>query len=100
MEEKNQGLRRRKYDADFKAEVLKMVANGQSVAYVSQSLGISESLIYRWKQKRKGENKEEVEADLSSLSVENQQLKDRVRQLETERDRDPMLTHVCGSKKP
>jgi transposase len=37
MEEKNKGLRRRKYDADFKAEVLKMVANGQSVSYVSKA---------------------------------------------------------------
>jgi transposase len=85
MEEKNKGLQRRKYDADFKAEVLKMVANGQSVAYVSKALGISENIIYRWKQKRKGE-KEELKADLSSLSAENQQLKDRVRQLETERE--------------
>jgi transposase len=85
MEEKNKWLQRRKYDADFKAEVLKMVANGQSVAYVSQALGISENLIYRWKQKRKGE-KEAGKGDLSSLSAENQQLKDRVRQLETERE--------------
>jgi transposase len=85
MEEKNKGLQRRKYDAEFKAEVLKMVANGQSVAYVSQALGISENLIYRWKQKRKGE-KEAGKGDLSSLSAENQQLKDRVRQLETERE--------------
>jgi transposase len=85
MEEKNKGLQRRKYDAEFKAEVLKMVANGQSVAYVSQALGISENLIYRWKQKRKGE-KEAGKGDLSSLSAENQQLKERVRQLETERE--------------
>jgi transposase len=86
MEEKNKGLQRRKYDAGFKAEVLKMVANGQSVAYVSQALGISENLIYRWKQKRKGENKEGQQTDLSLLSAENQQLKERVRQLETERE--------------
>jgi transposase len=85
MEEKNKGLQRRKYDAEFKTEVLKMVANGQSVAYVSQALGISENIIYRWKQKRKGE-KEVGKGDLSSLSAENQQLKERVRQLETERE--------------
>jgi transposase len=63
-----------------------MVANGQSVAYVCKALGISDNIIYRWKQKRKGENKERVKAELSSLSAENQQLKDQVRQLETERD--------------
>jgi transposase len=85
MEEKNKGLQRRKYDAEFKTEVLKMVAKGQSVAYVSQALGISENIIYRWKQKRKGE-KEGGKGDLSSLSAENQQLKERVRQLETERE--------------
>ena len=56
MEEKNQGSRRRKYDADFKAEVLKMVANGQSVAYASKALGISENIIYRWKQQTKGKD--------------------------------------------
>jgi transposase len=57
MEEKDKGLQRRKYDAEFKSEVLTMVANGQSVAYVSKALGISENIIYRWKQKRKGEKK-------------------------------------------
>ena len=54
MKEKNKGLERRKYGADFKVEVLKMVASGQSVAYVSQALGVSENLIYRLKQKTKG----------------------------------------------
>jgi len=86
MEEKNQGLRRRKYDADFKAEVLKMVANGQSVAYVSKALGISENIIYRWKQQTKGKARVSHQHDSSLLAVENQQLKDRVRQLETERE--------------
>jgi len=54
MEEKKQVLSRRKYDTVFKAEVLKLVASGQTVAYVSQALGVSENLIYRWKQHTKG----------------------------------------------
>jgi len=41
MEEKNKGLQRHKYEADFKIEVLKMVASDQTVAYVSQALGVS-----------------------------------------------------------
>jgi transposase len=86
MKEKNKGLQRRKYDADFKTEVLKMVTSGQPVAYVSQALGVSESLIYRWKQKTKGKEKAAFQDDSTPLSVENQQLKERVRQLETERD--------------
>lgn len=85
MEKKKEQLRR-KYDAEFKAEVLKMVSRGQAVAYVSQALGVSESLIYRWKQSTKGKEKEAFPTDRSPLTLENQQLKERVRQLETECD--------------
>jgi transposase-like protein len=46
MQPKNKPLKRRKYDAIFKTDVLKMIANGQSVPYVAQALGISEALIY------------------------------------------------------
>jgi transposase-like protein len=51
MQLKNNPLKRRKYDrtggpAHFKADVLKMIANGQSVAYVAQALGLSEALVY------------------------------------------------------
>ena len=46
MEEKKKGFSHRKYDVDFKAEVLKMVAGGQSEAYVSKALWLSENLIY------------------------------------------------------
>ena len=46
MQLNNKPINRRKYDATFKADVLKMIANGQSVAYVAQALGISEALIY------------------------------------------------------
>jgi transposase len=35
--------KRRKYDEDFKAEVLKMVENGQAVSQISKSLGVSEN---------------------------------------------------------
>jgi len=51
MQPKNKSSNRRKYDATFKADVLKMITNGQSVAYVAQALGISEALIYKWKQR-------------------------------------------------
>ncbi len=85
MEEKKQVPPRRKYDADFKAEVLKMVAGGQAVSYVSKALGVSENLIYRWRQRTEGKEKSASETGTASLSVENQQSKERVRQLETER---------------
>ncbi|WP_028523151.1 transposase [Runella limosa] len=86
MQSKRQSLKRRKYDADFKAEVLKMITNGQSVAYVSQALGISEALIYKWKQRTKGEEKQLLLGQISDTLLENQRLQQRVRQLEVERD--------------
>ena len=84
MQPKKAPKTRRKYDADFKAEVLKMLDSGQTVTYVANALGISENLIYR----RKSLNQvgKKVVAGQSELTVENQQLKDRVRQLETERE--------------
>lgn len=44
MQPKNKPVKRCKYDAIFKADVLKMIDNGQSVAYVAQALGISAAM--------------------------------------------------------
>src|SRR3954467_1340201 len=43
------GVKRRKYDASFKQEVLQMIYNGRPLSEVAQSLGIGENIIYRWK---------------------------------------------------
>ena len=75
---------RRKYDANFKTEVLKMLASGQTPAYVANALGISENIIYRWKSTNQVGKKSEILA--GDLVTENQQLKERLRQVETERD--------------
>ena len=75
---------RRKYDADFKTDVLRMLASAQTPAYIANALGISENIIYRWKSVNQvGKKNNQLTGD---LTTENQQLKDRVRQLETERD--------------
>jgi len=86
MQPKNQPLRRRKYDATFKADVLKMIDNGQSVPYVAQALGISEALIYKWKQRNKGEEKHHSSGQASEVLIENQRLLQRISQLEVERE--------------
>ncbi len=87
MQPKNKPLQRRKYDTTFKADVLKMIANGQSVNYVAQALGISEALIYKWKQRAKGEKKQRLPPNQSSeIALENQRLLQRISQLETERE--------------
>ncbi len=39
----------RKYDDEFKQQALKRVFDGQSVASVSEELGINPSLIHKWK---------------------------------------------------
>jgi transposase len=49
MKEKSNGAKRRRYDASFKEEVLRMIYNGRLVSEVAQSLGIGENLIYKWK---------------------------------------------------
>lgn len=86
MQPKNQPLKRRKYDITFKADVLKMIANGQSVAYVAQALGISEALIHKWKQRNRREEKQRLSGPASDTLLENQRLQQRISQLETERD--------------
>ncbi len=86
MQPKNKPLKRRKYDADFKVDVLKMITNGQSVPYIAQALGISEGLIYKWKQRTKGEEKQRLINHDSDVLFENQRLHQRVQQLEVERN--------------
>ncbi len=49
MKENSSGIRRRKYDASFKEEVLQMISNGRPVSEVARSLGIGENIIYRWR---------------------------------------------------
>lgn len=89
MEPNKKHQKRRKYDESFKAEVLEMVAHGQAASQVAQNLGISESLIYKWKNKTdrakqitKGRN----ETALGDVVAENVQLKSQLRRTEMERD--------------
>jgi transposase len=69
---------RRKYDDDFKHQALLMIRNGQSARSVAHSLGISESLLHKWKQSRRDEQTE--------LEQENEELRSRLKQVEIERD--------------
>ena len=91
MKEKSTGAKRRKYDASFREEVLRMVLNGRPVNEVAQSLGIGENLIYKWKS-RHSSGKEQRPATTAKaehvISSENQQalLLKRIRELEQERD--------------
>lgn len=87
MEPNKKHKKRRKYDENFKVEVVSMVANGQPASQVAQRLGISESLIYKWKKQTsnevtKGERKESV----AEVLEENARLQKELRRTEMERD--------------
>src|SRR5687767_14795072 len=69
---------RRKYDDEFKQQALMMVRNGQSVRSVAEALGISENLLHQWKRSAR--------ANQSTAELEVEQLRQRLRQAEMERD--------------
>jgi transposase len=85
MKEKAVTMKRRKYDAAFKQEVLKMVSTGRAVNEIAQSLGIGENLIYKWKS-RHVHTAHQAEAGKGVDFAQVEALNRRIRELETERD--------------
>jgi len=74
----------RKYTPEFKADVLRLVANGESILGVAQKMGISDSIIHAWRaaeKKTKGGEK-----STSTLEEEVETLRRQLRQTELERD--------------
>lgn len=86
MESKSVKSTRRKYDADFKKEVIRMIESGRTVPDVAQSLGIGTNLIYYWiKRAKKKKETPGVEPDIS-FDEEKVTLQKRIKELEQERD--------------
>lgn len=73
----------RKYDDEFKQQAVKKVFDGQSAASVSRELGVSESLVHKWKHQvvKNNRNAGADEQDKELLT-----LKKRVRELEQENE--------------
>lgn len=87
MEQKLSKKRHRKYDADFKKEVLKMIESGRSVPDISQSLGIGSNLIYTWVKRSKASSADtKFTGSVSTLDEEKLSLHKRIKELEMERD--------------
>jgi transposase len=87
MEQKTLKKKHRKYDADFKKEVLKMIESGRSVPDISQSLGIGSNLIYTWaKRSRSSSTAIRPIGSLLSLDEEKLAMHKRIKELEMERD--------------
>ena len=82
MKRESKSKKRRQYDAEFKADLLRMHEQGRSVSSLSESFGINENLIYRWKSAVKVSSKQEN----SSLAEENKQLRSELVEMRQERD--------------
>ena len=73
---------RRQYDEAFKQNALQLIESGRSVHSVSQSLGVSEGLLYNWKSKAKQKNSTPTEPINEELAT----LKKELAAVEMERD--------------
>ena len=82
MNDKKQPIRRRTFDADFKAEALRMVAQGQSASAAARSLNVSEQLLSRWKSQQSNQ----MGRQRADQADEVAQLKAQLRRVEMERD--------------
>jgi len=82
MKQEKKTKKRRRYDADFKANILRMHENGRTVKSLSESFGINENLIYRWKKASKPSS---TAKDLT-LREELKQVRKQLREVEQERD--------------
>lgn len=79
---RNQKTSRRRYDSEFKVNILKMHADGRSVSSLAVSFGISEQLIYRWRRDANKLKSGSCSEDLEELKL----LRKQVKELQTERD--------------
>jgi transposase len=86
MEPKTVSTSRRKYDAEFKKEVIKMIESGRTVPEVAQSLGIGNNLIYYWMKRLKKKDMRVKEETEVLFDDEKAALHKRIRELEMERD--------------
>lgn len=74
----------RKYTPEFKADVLRLVANGESILGVAQKMGISDSIIHAWRAAEK--RTKGGQTSTSTLEEEVESLRRQLRQTELERD--------------
>ena len=79
MKQEKRNVRKyRKYDDAFKQEAVNQLIQGRGVKDLSLSLGVSEGLLYQWKQKASGV--------VSSSNEESKRLKKELRDLKEEND--------------
>ncbi len=81
---------RRKYDAEFKEDVLKMASAGRPVQEIATSLGINVGMVHKWRAKQAGaagQSRPLMPVIIPAVSgVEHERIKARLREVEQERD--------------
>jgi transposase len=82
MEKKKVIKRRRKYDENFKGEILKMIESGKNVQEVSRTFRIGENLVYKWR----NESKSNLSPTELSSYNEIESLKRQLKLAEAERE--------------
>ena len=82
MKEQKNPQKRRRYDSEFKSNVLEMHKTGRSVRSLSLSFGINENIIHRWKKESKTIESVSQSSELTEIKVLRKQLKE----VEQERD--------------
>lgn len=86
MAEKKTNGTRRKYDASFKEDVLRMVATGRSVSDIAQGLGIGVHIIYRWIKMTKQSDGDDNPLLAPGSFAEMERLRAALHRTEQERD--------------
>lgn len=77
---------RRRYDADFRAEALKMLGSGRAVREVAQVLCVSEQLLYNWQSQARKSTVHNADADVAAAYQEVEALKKQVKRLQMEQE--------------
>ena len=81
-------LQRRKFDAQFKMEAVRLVLNGKSIKQAASDLGITASLLARWRREYFADNQHAFpgKGNLKPEDEEMRQLKKQLREVMEERD--------------
>ena len=81
--------RHRKYDDEFKQNLLKLLEDGRTVAELESSFGVDRSIIYAWRRKAVSQTQT---GKIDKVEDELHQLRSEVLRLRTERD---ILKSTC-----
>ena len=82
MKDKTTSKKRRRYEPAFKSNLLRLNAEGRTVSSLSQSFGVNENLIYRWKKEAKEARFSGQNEDLGEVL----ELRTEIKELKEERD--------------